>query len=420
MNSINNNLWQNIWPTLLRRVRTAQRRFNKYFLLIFNAVWAVPFLLTTRALRPILLIRFGSFFFERVGHFAADVGQWKAQKLVEDSGRVLDLWYLPNNHECSNEYWAQITRRWFRVYSLVRYLVFWNRIVPFGEAHSLDSSGEFGSRDVNGFLERAKLTLPSTTEEEAEARVWMTKLGWNEGDPFVCLLVRDSRYLKEYRPEYDWNYHDYRNSDVQTYIKAINFLTSKGVFVFRMGKFMEQEVNYSHSKFIDYAFRPDRTDFLDVWLFANCSFCITSGTGLDTISAVFRRPILFLNLTPLQTLWSWSNTVCCPKILTWKSSGSFLTMKEHLDNSHSYNSQYIDAGIEIVDLTEQQILDAVVEFSDYYQGQSFQAIRHQVTNKRFLEILMSHPDFDRNHGFIHPKMRIASTFIEHVGESFLG
>lgn len=391
----------------------------KIILYLAHALWAIPVLIVIRVVRPLLIVRVGIFNYARVGHFVADVARHKAQSLVEGSRIKLDFWYLPDDHECSNSYWAQITRRWFRVHSSVRYLFFWNRILPFGHLHSLSSGGEHNSRDLDGYFQRAKLSLPITGSEDAAAREWMHQFGWKEGDPFVCLLVRDSEYLREQFPQNNWSYHTYRDSDIKTYVRAIDYLTTQGIYVFRMGKLMNSPVPFASPKFVDYAFRKDRSDFLDVWLFANCSLCISTGSGPDAISGVFRRPFLFVNFLPLQHLWSWSDAMFFPKMLRWKSSGRFLSMRDYLSHGYLHTSEYSLAGVEIQDLAEDQLLEVVKEYMECREDQAKTDSSKEELRDRYLEILMSHLDSKRLHGFIHPQVRLAPSFLKVAGEQFL-
>jgi len=385
---------------------------------ILNALWAVPIVLFIRLCRPVWLIRVGSFWTERIGHFVADVAQRRAQTILQDESRGVDLYWLPSSEKCANRYWATVTQRWFKVSPIVRYISFWNRAVPLGDAHCITPS-ETGSRDLGGFLERARLRLPTVPSEERLVIEWMEHFGWRTGDPFVCLLVRDSTYLTSHLPDYNWDYHSYRDSDIQSYVKAVDYLTSQNVFVFRMGRKMAFPMNFSHPKFVDYAFRVDKSDFLDVWLFANCSLCISTGSGPDMVSNVFCRPILSLNFLPLQDLWSWSNALHYPKILRWKRCGELLSLSEYLTNSYHRTSEYKDAGIIVNDLTENQILDSVKESWERLTGYWNSTSEEKECDERFKEILKAHSSFRNFHGFVHPESRLATTFLKFSGRSFL-
>ena len=419
MTSINNQLREVLesgCSVFFRNARSVLRLQSKAFSYSINAFWAIPVLIFMRVIRLLVLIRIGVFNYGRVGHFAADVGQRKAESLVNKSPKRFDFWYLPDNHLCSNAYWAKIARRWFKVHPMVRYLCFWNRIVPFGDAHRIGSSGTHHSRDVEGTLEKAKLSLPITPDEEVAARSWMAQFGWTEGQPFVCLLVRDSSYLTKLYPEIDTSYHDYRDSDIQTYINAIGYLTSQGVFVFRMGKEMMSRVKYNHDKFVDYAFCASKSDFLDVWLFSNCNLCISTGSGPDMISDVFRRPILALNFIPLHGMWSWSNALHYPKILRWKNSGEILSLADYLDQTHYTSSDFIAAGINIIDLDEYQILEAVKEAWQRVLGEWRPTEEESVLQERFKLILKLHEHFHEYHKFLHPESKLAFHFLSDVAK----
>ena len=43
-----------------------------------------------------------------------------------------------------------------------------------------------------------------------------------------------------------------------------------------------------------------RSDFMDIYFGAKCHFFIGVGTGIDAIPDIFRRPILYVNVVPLE------------------------------------------------------------------------------------------------------------------------
>jgi len=392
----------------LRKLTGALKRLP----LLLHGVWAIPVVLLIRLIRPLKVFRIGSPRVSRIGHFAAEVGQRKARDLVETNSNFIDLYYFDNKASCSNLYWAEVARRWFRIHAWLQHVSFWNRIIPFGKLHQIDLS-ESGSRDLGGYLEKAQLKLPITKDENELVIQWMAQFGWKIGDPFVCLLVRDAEYLNAQFSDRSWEYHNYRDSDVQTYVKAIDYLTSNEIFVFRMGKKMTNPVNFVNSKFIDYAFRKDQSDMLDVWLFANCNLCITTGSGPDMISDVFRRPILAINFLPLQNLWSWSDAIHYPKILRWQSSQRILTSDEYLTHSYYTTEEYHANGIDIHDLSDLDIYEAVKEAWERVCGAWIQeASNERELTQKFLVTLTNHPNFDQFHGFLHPKVDLAANFLE--------
>ena len=91
------------------------------------------------------------------------------------------------------------------------------------------------------------------------------------------LYVRDGAYqLQKFKArERDWSYHDFRHTDINNFLLAAEELTKKGYYVFRMGVVVEKKFQTKNPKIIDYANSTLRSDFMDVYLGAKCSFCIS-------------------------------------------------------------------------------------------------------------------------------------------------
>ena len=133
-------------------------------------------------------------------------------------------------------------------------------------------------------------------DEDKKAYGFLKKIGLSEESKFICIILRDSKYKTSLNDSINYDYHSFRNVDEKNYEKTIIKLIEKGYWVFRMGSIVENKLNINSKKFIDYPFLNERNDFLDIWLMANCHFCITSGTGLDMVSVCFGKPIVYTNL----------------------------------------------------------------------------------------------------------------------------
>jgi putative glycosyltransferase (TIGR04372 family) len=109
------------------------------------------------------------------------------------------------------------------------------------------------------------------------------------------LTVRNSAYLTKLYKGASTDYHNYRDSNIKNYILAAEALAARGYFVIRMGATVSQPMMTEHSNIIDYAYNGMRSDFMDIYLGAKCSFCISTGTGLDAIPEMLRRPIVYVH-----------------------------------------------------------------------------------------------------------------------------
>ena len=381
---------------------------------LINGLWAVPAVLLIRAFKPIILVRLGTLNSARIGHFVAD-GAEQVARLQQQSTKTVDLFWLG---ETCNSQWERMIRRALPVHEWVKYVDRWNKVIPGGSDHERPSS-QSKSRDVEGLYARYDVKIPFLPAESTESTTWLRSKGWKDGEPFVCLIVRDDEYLANDRLHGDespsayqaWSYHDYRNSDIGTYIPAIQWLAMQGVWVIRMGKLMAKPLPTGMDHVIDYAFDPGKSDLLDIWLFANCDGCISTATGPDMIPLAYGKPVLFVNALPLADFSSFSNSIWVPKPLRWSDSGQLLSITEHLTHSFHHSVEYDAAGIEILDMTSSQITLAVQELWQRITETWLDVQDDLDRQKHFWDALMRWPLYRYFNGVRHPKSRVGSAWL---------
>ena len=187
-----------------------------------------------RIFRRFILIQICGIRADRIGHFINDSAEQFVRFPLYGS-KILTLYFLQGRS--SNSQWDLMVRRnlpnlkgkW------LSFIAFWNKKIPGGDAHDLNSSLT-RSRDLEGLFQKNDVAFTFTKCEDNAAKNWLRSKGWQEDEPFVTLLVRDPMYLQTVYPDQLWGYHDYRNSNVQDYIPAIDWLTENRVWVLRMGR----------------------------------------------------------------------------------------------------------------------------------------------------------------------------------------
>lgn len=125
-------------------------------------------------------------------------------------------------------------------------------------------------------------------EDLNKGRELIKKFGIDENQWFVCLHVREASSKAEGSNEF------YRNFQVQEYFKAIEYITEKGGYVFRVGDSTMSNLP-KMKNVIDYANHEEKCDFLDVYLGARCKFTIATSSGFWTIPYYFNKPVLMTN-----------------------------------------------------------------------------------------------------------------------------
>ena len=68
-----------------------------------------------------------------------------------------------------------------------------------------------------------------------------------------------------------------------------------------LGSKQTKNFKSTNPKIIDYANSEFRSEFMDIYLGAKCSFCISTGYGPDMLPYIFNKPIGLMAL-PLGTL----------------------------------------------------------------------------------------------------------------------
>ena len=115
----------------------------------------------------------------------------------------------------------------------------------------------------------------------------------------VCLIVRDSKYLKTKYPKGNWGYHNSRDRDIKIFLKLCEHITKYNFYLFRMGSEVESKLNSNNKKIIDYANSSNKSDFMDVYLASRCDYLISTGLGYDALGVLFKKYILYLDIMPL-------------------------------------------------------------------------------------------------------------------------
>ena len=192
-------------------------------------------------------------------------------------------------------------------------------------------------------------------------------------------------------------------------------MADMGYWVIRTGKYPLKRLESINNKIVDYAFSDKQNDLLDIWLMANCAFCVSTGTGLDSVATAFRRPIIFVNYLPYGDYVSYAYSITTFKHLFWRESGNRLTLSESIINSYYKTNEYSENNIIINDLSDEEIRDAVVEGELYINGM-YEASSKDISNQVLFRKILLDPDnhtYDlrRKHKLMHPDSLVSYRFL---------
>ena len=183
------------------------------------------------------------------------------------------------------------------------------------------------------------------------------KLGLPKDSWFVCIHARESSYLCD-------TFREWQNSDINNYLKAIRYITKLGGYVIRMGDprmtripKMKNVIDYAHSEY--------KSGLMDLYLSSKARFAIVSNSGFRALPQLFGVPLITVNFYPITPDDIYLESLIIYKKVYSKSFGRLLKIKEILTNPNlcHYNTddEYKNAGLEIRENSEDEILYAVIE-----------------------------------------------------------
>jgi putative glycosyltransferase (TIGR04372 family) len=354
-------------------------------------VLAIPIVVVIRLIRPWLLVRWGNLHTSRIGHFAANTELYLCER---DAGinvprsRYVDFFFT--GELICNQQLAKMWKRVLRVWPawIQSPIDLANRLIPSGEIHKIGNNTQ-SDRDVHNLLDRFPPHLNFTAEEESRGAAGLGMLGIPADAPFVCLIVRDSAYLDAHSPR-DWSYHHYRDIDIQNYVLAVEELADRGYFVVRMGAKVRDSIKSDHPRVIDYATNGMRSDFMDIYLGAKCSFCVSGSSGFNAVPLIFRRPIVFGNEAPFGYLMTYrAQFISIPRHYFSLQKNRELTLREIFTTGAGFylrTSDYASEGIQLIENTCEEIRDAAVEMVERLTGTWKPQEDDEALQRKFWEI----------------------------------
>ncbi|HLB43584.1 MAG TPA: TIGR04372 family glycosyltransferase [Gammaproteobacteria bacterium] len=220
----------------------------------------------------------------------------------------------------------------------------------------------------------------------------------------VCIFARDSQYLEKMFPNGNWSHHNHRDMDIDTFIKAIDYLCEQGYTVFRLGKVVAKAVNYHHPNFIDYALTENRSDFLDIFLIYIAYLTIGTPSGITDLPAVFNKSYLNLGFTPPFRVPLGENALYIPKKICFSDSKKELPFNELLRffpnikvRFPSFDSKDMERlNLSYVENTAEEILVATQEMINRLAGK-WQPSEEE---KNLEQCYLSHWQLARSHNFL--------------------
>ena len=277
----------------------------------------VPFacviLLFLKALQPFFRVQLCIVGFHRYGHLALEPEIFLAEQELDSleggsSKRLVSIWSLGSKSKQANLYLAS---KWKQRLT----------VIPSWIADLLHRAGvvfpaiklvepQLSVTGGRNGLDKSPPHLSFSDQEVELGKSGLVRMGVNPTQPYVCLIVRDGGHYKSKGDNESAGY-DLFNFDINSFAGVADVLIENGFQVIRMGSGSEQPFTNAPAGVFDYALSNHRSEFLDVYLAATCAFAISTQTGPDAVCMLFRRPVLYVDVTRYGQFFFGS------KIATW-------------------------------------------------------------------------------------------------------
>jgi putative glycosyltransferase (TIGR04372 family) len=272
-----------------------KKRLLKAPLLFFSVI----ILMICKLIKPIVRFQLCVVGFHRYGHLALEPEIFLAEKEITkqthgSKKRLISIWSLGPTSKQSNRFLANkwkeellVLPSWFvgSLHSVGTIFPLLKLTEP-----KLSITGS-----MNG-LDRTDSHVSLSAEEMGEGRKRLIEIGINPDKPYVCLIVRDGGHYKS-KGDFEAAGFELLNFDINDFAGVAEELTDNGFQVIRMGSGTESPFINKPEGVIDYALSEHRSEFLDVYLAATCTFAVSTQTGPDAVCMLFRRPVLYVDVT---------------------------------------------------------------------------------------------------------------------------
>ena len=349
--------------------------FSIFFQIPVYLISTLIFVVIT-LIKPWYLIRWNFLYSTRLGHFAVNTELYCCERDANinlPKQKYKDLFYL--KEYTSNRTLEKMWRRSITI--LPSWLLkpihnisnFFYSFLGKKNIHEINSPSN-ADRDIHNLLEKFNSHISFTEDEEIIGRKTLEKFGLPRDAKFICLNVRDGGYMNrnaKYENSGRWDYHSYRNGDIDRYVLASEELTSRGYYVFRVGINVEKPLKSRNTKIIDYANSEIRSDFMDIYLGAKCSFCVSTASGFDGIPVVFRKPIAYIVVPLGEIMVSTKKFLLLTKHHINKLTKKELSISEIFSSNVAMSSateEFKNNNVVLQENTPEEIRDLVIEMDE--------------------------------------------------------
>ena len=255
-------------------------------------------------------------------------------------------------------------------------------------------------------------TLAFTDAEQQKGSELQQHLLSDPAKPFVCIALPEKSY---YERKMEKEHPVSKSVDLysnfpswESYFPCIKSLSGSGLDVIRMGQSVDNAIDPSSCKIVDYA-STSRSEFGDIWLLGNCKFVIAGGgTGVYWPASTFNKPVIKTDSYELFNTTYGKNDLQIPQLAWSRSEKNFKLFSWLIKQGQGWaqNRSLIDGEIEIIKNTAEEINEVVLEMNQRLDGTWIETAEDIELQNRFKKLREVVPKWQFQEG-----VRIGADFL---------
>ena len=267
----------------------------------------------------------------------------KQNKIGTPEVKVIDLFIMGKN--ISNEQIKIFFKKKFVILPrlLLGPLININKIIPGGDIHNFyfrknsnDMKNFITHRDTRNLIDRSDENFSFSKKDDFLSQKISDQIGIDLNKKFITINLRDYEYFKKYHSQFDKDYWNIKNCNIEDYKLSIQSLISNGYQVIRTGKFSEKKLNINSKNYFDITNHELRTDMFELYLASKSKFLIGCNSGATYANLyLFKKPTYISNALPVGLAFTSSN-----KILT-----NFKSLFSKKDNNKISLTEMYERGL---------------------------------------------------------------------------
>jgi len=234
------------------------------------------------------------------------------------------------------------------------------------------------------------LSLPDE-DKEIGWKILNDQYQINRNQWFVCLHVRESGFHKSWHEKNPGT----RNANINSYTLAVQEILNEGGVVIRLGDSTMQPI-LTMPGYFDYAHSSFKSDFMDIFLCAECKFFIGTNSGLSLVPPVFGKICALTNWSPIAIPQWYPDDFFIPKLIK-DSQENYLNFKTLFSSEAGwaqFDAFFKENNLTVVDNTDDEILGLVQEVLDIVEKTYIQTEEDVSLNAKFSTLRANYLDYE--------------------------